>query len=123
MHEQSYCPKCNKITQNEIVLDAIICSECYTIKFQEMDKMSESEKERLILQEDKKEAVRQQQRQAQLAATIAANKAANIACCPKCGSTSVATVNKGYGLVRGFLGSGKPMNVCQMCGHKWKPGM
>lgn len=40
--------------------------------------------------------------------------------CPKCGSTSITTVNKGYSLLTGFLGSGKPMNVCQSCGHKWK---
>lgn len=40
--------------------------------------------------------------------------------CPKCGLTSIATVNKGYSLLTGFLGSGKPMNVCQSCGHKWK---
>lgn len=40
--------------------------------------------------------------------------------CPRCGSTSIATVNKGYSLITGFLGSGKPMNVCQTCGHKWK---
>lgn len=40
--------------------------------------------------------------------------------CPICGSTSIATVNKGYSLLTGFLGSGKPMNVCQICGHKWK---
>lgn len=45
-----------------------------------------------------------------------------IAKCPKCGSTSIATINKGYTLLTGFLGSGKPMNVCQVCGHKWKPG-
>lgn len=42
--------------------------------------------------------------------------------CPKCGSTSIATVNRGYSLVWGFIGSGKPMNVCQKCGHKFKPG-
>ena len=42
--------------------------------------------------------------------------------CPKCGSTSIATVNRGYSFFTGFLGSGKPMNVCQKCGHKWKPG-
>ena len=43
-------------------------------------------------------------------------------CCPKCGSTSLATVNRGYSIVWGFIGSGKPMNVCQACGHKFKPG-
>ena len=42
--------------------------------------------------------------------------------CPKCGSTSIATVNRGFSLLTGFIGSGKPMNVCQMCGYKFKPG-
>lgn len=42
--------------------------------------------------------------------------------CPKCGSTSIATVNRGYSIVWGFLGSGTPMNVCQSCGYKYKPG-
>lgn len=40
--------------------------------------------------------------------------------CPKCGSTSLATVNRGFSLLTGFIGSGKPMNVCQKCGYKWK---
>ena len=42
--------------------------------------------------------------------------------CPKCGSTSIATTNRGYSFFAGFIGSGKPVNVCQRCGHKWKPG-
>lgn len=42
--------------------------------------------------------------------------------CPKCGSTSIATTTRGYSLLSGFIGSGKAMNVCQKCGHKWKPG-
>jgi len=42
--------------------------------------------------------------------------------CPKCGSFSVATTNRGYSIVTGFIGSGSPRNVCQKCGHKWKPG-
>ena len=45
-----------------------------------------------------------------------------IPCCPKCGSTSIATINRGYSIIWGFLGSGTPMNVCQICGHKFKPG-
>ena len=40
--------------------------------------------------------------------------------CHKCGSTSIATVNRGFSLLTGFIGSGKPMNVCQKCGYKWK---
>ena len=42
--------------------------------------------------------------------------------CPKCGSTSIGTTTRGYSFLTGFLDSGTPMNVCQRCGHKWKPG-
>lgn len=42
--------------------------------------------------------------------------------CPRCGSTSIGTTTRGYSFWTGFLGSGTPMNVCQNCGHKWKPG-
>lgn len=42
--------------------------------------------------------------------------------CPKCKSTQVATLNRGYSIWVGFIGSGKAMNVCQKCGYKWKPG-
>lgn len=113
----SYCEHCKRETEDIVhhseTKFGVECKECGGFKNQASNKLT-------------LEYMKQynQQRQAQLEATIAANKAANIACCPnKCGSTSIATINKGYGLVRGFLGSGKPMNVCQMCGHKWKPGM
>ena len=42
--------------------------------------------------------------------------------CPRCGSTSIATTTRGYSFWTGFLGSGTPMNVCQKCGYRWKPG-
>lgn len=42
--------------------------------------------------------------------------------CPKCGSTNISTINRGYSMVTGFIGSGSARNVCQNCGHKWKPG-
>lgn len=42
--------------------------------------------------------------------------------CPKCGSTRIATVNRGFSLVWGFVGSGNAVNVCQKCGYKFKPG-
>lgn len=42
--------------------------------------------------------------------------------CPKCGSTSITTMARGYSGWTGWFGSGDPMNVCQQCGHKWKPG-
>lgn len=41
--------------------------------------------------------------------------------CPKCGSVAIATTNRGFSLVTGFIGSGSPRNVCQNCGYKWKP--
>ena len=49
------------------------------------------------------------------------NNYGSAVCCPKCGSTSIATVNRGFSIVTGFLGSGKPMNVCQACGYKYDP--
>lgn len=42
--------------------------------------------------------------------------------CPKCGSTSIQTNNRGFSVLTGFVGSGSPRNVCQKCGFKWKPG-
>ena len=41
--------------------------------------------------------------------------------CPRCNSTSIQTINRGYSFWTGFLGSGSPRNVCQKCGYKWKP--
>ena len=42
--------------------------------------------------------------------------------CPKCGSTAVVIGTRGYSMLTGFLGSGKTMNRCGKCGHKWYPG-
>ena len=41
--------------------------------------------------------------------------------CPRCKSTSITTGAKGYGLVRGFLGSNKTVNRCGSCGYSWEP--
>lgn len=48
-------------------------------------------------------------------------KSANVIRCPKCGSTAISTVNRGFSIITGFIGSGSPRNVCQKCGYKWKP--
>lgn len=40
--------------------------------------------------------------------------------CPECNSRNIQTINRGYSLFFGFLGSGSPRNVCQNCGYKWK---
>ena len=42
--------------------------------------------------------------------------------CPKCGSTYVALGTRGWSMLTGMIGSNNPMNVCQTCGYKWKPG-
>ena len=42
--------------------------------------------------------------------------------CPKCGSTSIATISRGYTILGGWLGSSDAVNVCQNCGYRFKPG-
>lgn len=42
--------------------------------------------------------------------------------CPKCGSASITTGQKGFSLLTGFLGSNKTVNRCASCGYSWKPG-
>lgn len=47
----------------------------------------------------------------------------NVVRCPKCGSTSVTAEKRGFDPIWGFLGSDwVRYNVCQKCGHRWKPG-
>lgn len=41
--------------------------------------------------------------------------------CPRCKSTAITTGAKGYGLIRGFLGSNKTVNRCGNCGYSWEP--
>lgn len=47
---------------------------------------------------------------------------ANAVLCPRCSSTQVTTMQRGYHLILGWWGSGDPQNVCQKCGYKWTPG-
>lgn len=78
-------------------------------------KNPEEYKNAVIDEEDRKkeEAISQAKRDA-----LKANSAPT---CPRCGSIYISTVNRGYSIVSGFIGSGKAMNVCQKCGHKWSP--
>lgn len=41
--------------------------------------------------------------------------------CPRCHSTAITTGTKGYGFIRGFLGSNKTVNRCGSCGYSWEP--
>lgn len=68
---------------------------------------------------------------------VVENKAAGIACCPKCGSTSLTANKKGFGigkavigasvagpigLVAGNIGRQKVTVTCLNCGYQFKPG-
>ena len=71
-------------------------------------------------------------------ARIRENEQNGIACCPKCGSTSLSAGKQGFslgkaavggllsrnlggGLLAGSLGSNKTVVTCLNCGHKWNP--
>lgn len=66
---------------------------------------------------------------------IKENKQNGVACCPKCGSTSLSSNKKGFGigkavvgatltggigLVAGNIGAKKVWVTCLNCGHRWK---
>lgn len=99
------CPSCGKITNQR---DVAYCSICNT----RLEHISEEDATFKPVYDSRKHKYRTQ-------AEIDADM---IPKCPKCGATAIATINRGYSIVWGFLGSGKPMNVCQACGHKYKPG-
>lgn len=41
--------------------------------------------------------------------------------CPKCGASSenIQVMKRGWGLLSGFIGSGKNQRVCKICLYKW----
>lgn len=41
--------------------------------------------------------------------------------CPRCGSISVTTGQRGFSIISGLVGSSQTMNRCAKCGHKWMP--
>lgn len=53
--------------------------------------------------------------------TVDNEKTSNSVYCPKCKSTQISTGSRGYSMVTGFIGSGKTVNRCARCGHKWTP--
>lgn len=114
------CPYCNnKITFTNILYDdfKILLDVSHNVQF--FDAMIKLHDEDIIAYETKMAQLRVQAKQIEEAEEREEAEKMK-AKCPKCGSTSIATVNKGYSLLTGFWGSGRPMNVCQKCGHKWK---
>lgn len=41
--------------------------------------------------------------------------------CPRCGSSSITTGQRGFNIWTGFLGSNKTVNRCANCGWTWQP--
>lgn len=99
------CPSCGRITNQR---DAFYCAVC-NVRLEPIS--SEEATVRPAYDSRKKEYY-----------IPKTDEDRNIPKCPKCGATAIATINRGYSIVWGFLGSGKPVNVCQVCGHKFKPG-
>ena len=85
--------------------------------FQLYQQKKQAEKEKMHIEQERK-----QKEQKELARKRNEYSKKGIPTCPKCGSPSIATVNRGYTIIWGFIGSGKPINVCQNCGHKWEIG-
>lgn len=97
--EKTFCDRCKNYTESIIELRCntpiIRCKKCNGVKIKETG--NSIEQKRQLIQDNKK----------------------NIPCCPKCGSTSIQPVQRGYSLLSGFLGSGKTLNYCINCGYKW----
>lgn len=120
---EEYCPYCNE----KLIDTGITDQDCLIIsKFSDwnrdmLDAMIELHQKDIIEYnlklENMKNIIAQRENHQQIEKRVS-----DKLCCPKCGSTHIGVVNKGYSFWTGFLGSGTPMNVCQNCGYKWKPG-
>lgn len=103
-----------KIAESQIIL-------------QESKDALQAQKEALTLNTEKREAMHR----------IYENRKNGIACCPKCGTTSLSANKKGFGvgkgiigasiagpigLVAGNIGSQNVLITCLYCGHRFKPG-
>lgn len=106
------CPKCNdrKIDIHNNMNG--ICPECGSKMFiwKENIEIDTERGERLRKESEEKNRIYNEKKK-QGAVT-----------CPKCGSTSITSGQRGYSLLTGFIGSGSTVNRCGNCGYKWKPG-
>lgn len=106
-----FCPICGYVDNNKQDDDFIICPQCkteYPYKIDHCNKCgytTDKYKEKIKNLQNGDEAL----------------KNIHLPKCPKCGSTAIEATQRGYSLLTGFIGSGKTMNYCKNCGHKWKP--
>jgi len=115
---------CSNHKEQHLIKMTVTCEEFQTIR-----RISNDPKFTLAMNELKERDIieynlRLSQFKAQLAQTPQQSpkqQEKNTVKCPKCGSTAIATVNRGFSIITGFVGSGSARNVCQKCGHKWDP--
>ena len=132
----SICPNCKSeylFKQNEKPYK--VCSHCHVelihtnITAEEMFLIERTSKDRefinAMIELKKNDIIEYQTRISQFRSQAKAdgcyNKPKPKVCCPRCGSESIATGQRGYSLLTGFLGSGKTVNRSANCGYKWNP--
>lgn len=119
--DQLICPFCGNalIDTGFLVDDLHLIGQVGSWNRQVLDAMMKLHQEDIVEYQLKLNQFKMQRQEQQMALKEACSS--NVAKCPKCKSTSIATTNRGYSIITGFLGSGSPRNVCQNCGYKWKP--
>ena len=116
---QTYCEHCKSYTDSIVACTkgGVICSNCKQIKEKDTKEYIKQQN----INRNNKEKVQQAFKQESIKQSVAENKAKGVPCCPKCGSTAIHPVQKGFSLLTGFVGSGKTLNYCANCSHKWDP--
>lgn len=117
---EKYCPNCIHKAELQIIDDEEL-QALYEIAYEEQEASGikpNNTYDPTLFEKERAERLARER----LDSKYGSQQHSNAVRCPKCGSYSVATTNRGYSLLTGFIGSGSPRNVCQKCGHKWKPG-
>ncbi len=116
--ENRICPKCNgelieiDILQEDAIIFTKITNDTNFLESMIHLKEKDPIEYQLKLNQFKTQIQQQENSRAQAANTVK---------CPRCGSTNITAGQRGYSLLTGFVGSGRTVNRCANCGHKWKP--
>ena len=102
------------------IVSTIISISNYSLAKKDFDSYRRMQQSIKAAEKKREEAERCKQREIQHKRAEYSKQ--GIPTCPKCGSPSIATVNRGFSIIWGFIGSGQPINVCQNCGNKWEVG-
>lgn len=116
--ENRRCPKCNEelveidILQEDVIAITKISNDTNFLESMIQLKQKDPIEYQLKLSQFKNQIQQQENTHAQATNTVK---------CPRCGSTNITAGQRGYSLLTGFVGSGRTVNRCANCGHKWKP--